>query len=364
MRRGGSRSRRAGAASRRCRRRRAAWAASRSRAGVVGALVAADGEAVDGLQARLLVGVVEAGGERVAQRRRSPRGRACRARTSPSRGRRWPSSAESSISAARTSSPGAAAERERDRLADVRRPRARAGRAARPGRAARRGGRRRTRSPTGPRGRPRARPSRSARRPARSGSAGAAVAELAEHVGGELARRRLGLGAQLDHRVEHVLGPAGRERAHVRLPLVVAVGPLGPRPLEQLAQLAARQRRIEGGSSTRSGSGRPRSQSAAAIGRPPGGRTSVSSSAPPWQSSSSRLAARCRTHGAPRRCGRARCGARRRRGARGDARPGTCRRAAAAASRCAGAARGSCARPPPASASGPARARAAPILCA
>ena len=55
--------------------------------------------------------------------------------------------------------------------------------------------------------------------------------------------------------------------------------------------------------SVRRSSGRPRSQSAAAIGRPPGGRISVSSSAPPAAPSSSRpSAARARHAGArPRR---------------------------------------------------------------
>ena len=204
---------------------------------------------------------------------------------------------------------------------------------------------------------PRARPSRSAPRPARPAAPARPFrAARARRRPARAPRARRRRPARPSRRAPR-WRPAGRQRAHVRLPLVVAVGPLGPRPLEQLAQLAAGQRRVQAEVHQR-GIGAPaqpvRRRHRAPAGRPDLGQLERAAVAVEQQP----VALRC---GRGRRRARA-VGARPRR--RGERRPGTCRRAAAAASRCAGAARGSCARPPAASASGPARARAAPILCA
>ena len=116
----------------------------------LGAGVAAHREAVDGLQPRVLVGVVERRRARRAARGRPPR-RACRGRTWPSRARRPRRRRRARSGPRAPSRAGAAAERERDRLAHAASGRG-AGRAASRGRAARRGDRSRRRSRPGPRG--------------------------------------------------------------------------------------------------------------------------------------------------------------------------------------------------------------------
>ena len=72
-----------------------------------------------------------------------------------------------------------------------------------------------------------------------------AVAQLAEDERGELAVRRRRFGAEHDHRLEHVAGPARGERADVRLPLLGRVDPFLAGVDDELVEFAARQRGIE-----------------------------------------------------------------------------------------------------------------------
>ena len=93
-------------------------------------------------------------------------------------------------------------------------------------------------------------------------------AELAEDEGGELARARVVVGAERLHRLEHVAARAGGQRAHVRLPLVV--GRATPRrPARAPRRAGARAAR--GHSGSRSGprrGGRAASRRRASRARP------------------------------------------------------------------------------------------------